>query len=53
VANYAAEGTVLEKVRVSENETLRRLTGLLARAAKPNTLLLVEPEIANRSEEMA
>ncbi len=62
---------MLEKVRVSENETLRRLTELLAREAKPKYIILfgsqargegsedsdfdvmvVEPEIANRGEEM-
>jgi predicted nucleotidyltransferase len=71
VANYEAEGAVLEKVRVTETETLRRLTEVLARAAKPRYIILfgsqargegsedsdfdvmvVEPEIANRGEEM-
>jgi predicted nucleotidyltransferase len=71
VANYEAEGAVLQKVRVTENETLRRVTKLLARAAKPKYIILfgsqargegseksdfdvmvVEPEIANRGEEM-
>ena len=71
VANYEAEGAVLEKARVIEDETLRRLTELLAWAAKPKYIILfgsqargegsedsdfdvmvVEPEIANRGEEM-
>ncbi|MGO9008841.1 MAG: nucleotidyltransferase domain-containing protein [Bryobacteraceae bacterium] len=71
MANYEAEGAVLQKVRETENETLRRLTELLARAAKPKYIILfgsqargegsedsdfdvmvVEPEIANRGEEM-
>jgi len=62
---------VLEKARETENETLRRLTELLARAAKPKYIILfgsqargegsedsdfdvmvVEPEVANRGEEM-
>ena len=62
---------MLEKVPVTETETLRRLTELLARAAKPKYIILfgsqargdgsedsdfdvmvVEPEIANRGEEM-
>lgn len=62
---------MLEKVRVTENETLRRLTDLLARAARPKYIILfgsqargegskdsdfdvmvVEPELANRGEEM-
>jgi predicted nucleotidyltransferase len=71
VANYEAESAVLEKVRVTENETLRRMTELLARAARPKYIILfgprargegsedsdfdimvVEPEIADRGEEM-
>ena len=71
MANYEAEGAVPEEVRVSENGTLRRVTEVLARAAKPKYIILfgsrargegsedsdfdvmvVEPEIANRGEEM-
>jgi predicted nucleotidyltransferase len=40
VANYEAEGAVLQKVRVTENETLRRVTEALARAAKPKYIIL-------------
>jgi uncharacterized protein len=40
VANYEAEGAVLEKVRVTDVETLRRLTELQALAAKPKYIIL-------------
>lgn len=60
-----------KKVRVTENEKLRRLTELLAQAARPRYIILfgsqargeaseesdfdvmvVEPEVANRGQEM-
>ena len=40
MGNYEAEGEVLEKARVADAETLRHLTELLARAAKPKYIIL-------------
>jgi len=40
VAHYGAEGAVLEGSRPTDNDTLRRLTELLARAAKPKYIIL-------------
>jgi predicted nucleotidyltransferase len=71
VANYEPEGAVLEEAPIAEDGALRRVTELLARAARPKYIILfgsqargdasedsdfdvmvVEPEIANRGEEM-
>ena len=71
MANYEPEGAVLEEAPIAEDGALRRVTELLARAARPKYIILfgsqargdasedsdfdvmvVEPEIANRGEEM-
>ena len=51
VAHYGAEGAVLEGSRATNNETLRRLTELLARAAKPKYIILFGSRVRDEASE--